>query len=273
MKDEHELITLNEKAWMIHSSRNPEVSKETWLWSVYRSEKAMHNEHKLITQDEKAWWQVRLENSEFQGNLTQCFHAKVNRARTRFPKETEETNRETVSRVVFILFFDLLIWKMLGNHFLMRNKDSFAQSSKVWTFEARTSSGISQQLYRWASATSLCSKIGIGGPHNLLWLLTTAPVSIFPGSSIKVSQSEFLNYASFHHCLQFFDNWASISSDESPCLYKSNGVLTWSDSRTLNLYRLSWTSSDGIFDMRGLTYSQCVQTFQDIIGWNLWHTL
>ena len=31
-----------------------------------------------------------------------CFRATVNRVRTCFPKETEVTNRETVSRVVFV---------------------------------------------------------------------------------------------------------------------------------------------------------------------------
>ena len=49
----------------------------------------------------------------------QCFHATVNRVKTRFPTETEVMNRETVSRVVFILFLDLLTWQILGNHFLM----------------------------------------------------------------------------------------------------------------------------------------------------------
>ena len=49
----------------------------------------------------------------------QCFRAAVNRVRARFPKETEVTNWEAVSRVVFILFLDLLTWQMLGNHFLM----------------------------------------------------------------------------------------------------------------------------------------------------------
>ena len=38
----------------------------------------------------------------------------------------------------------------------------------------------------------------------------------FPVSGVKVSQSEFLIYTSFHHRLQIFDNWASISFDESP---------------------------------------------------------
>ena len=44
----------------------------------------------------------------------QCFHATGNRIRTRFPKETEVTNRETVSRVVFILFLDFLTQQMLA---------------------------------------------------------------------------------------------------------------------------------------------------------------
>ena len=39
---------------------------------------------------------------------------------SRFPKETEVTNWETVSRVVFILFLDLLTLQMLRNHLLMK---------------------------------------------------------------------------------------------------------------------------------------------------------
>ena len=49
----------------------------------------------------------------------QCFHATVNRVRTRFPKETEVTNRETVSKVVFILFSDMLIRQIWEDLFLM----------------------------------------------------------------------------------------------------------------------------------------------------------
>ena len=71
--------------------------------SMYSSDKQMHNEHKLITQNEKSLWQVLLEISKFQGNLMQYFHATVNRVKTGCPKETEVMNRETVSRVVFIL--------------------------------------------------------------------------------------------------------------------------------------------------------------------------
>ena len=49
----------------------------------------------------------------------QRFRATVNRVTTRFPKEIEVTNLETVSRVVFILFLDLLTQRKLENHFLM----------------------------------------------------------------------------------------------------------------------------------------------------------
>ena len=52
----------------------------------------------------------------------QNFHATVNRVKTRFPKETEVMNRETVSRVVFILFLDLLTLQILGNLVLMETR-------------------------------------------------------------------------------------------------------------------------------------------------------
>ena len=94
----------------------------------YWSEKKMHNEHKLITQDEKASWQVLLEISKFQGNLMRCFHATVNRVRTRFPKETEVTNRETVSRVHSV--FNFADPASVGKSLLDGNKDHlFDQAS------------------------------------------------------------------------------------------------------------------------------------------------
>ena len=52
----------------------------------------------------------------------QCSHATVNRVKTRCLKETEIMNTETVSRVVFILFLDLLTRQMLGNHSLMETR-------------------------------------------------------------------------------------------------------------------------------------------------------
>ena len=44
-----------------------------------------------------------------------------------------------------------------------KRQRTFAQWSKIWTCETRTSSWISQWLCQWASTTSLCSKIGITG--------------------------------------------------------------------------------------------------------------
>ena len=94
MKDKHELITLNEKAWW-SSLLGILKYQGNLMRGVYRSEKQ---------KAERAWCQVRLEISKFHGNLMRCFRATVNQVKTRFPKETEEMNRETVSRVVFILF-------------------------------------------------------------------------------------------------------------------------------------------------------------------------
>ena len=268
MKDEHEFVTLNEKAWMIHSSRNPEVSKKPDAECEQKREsnaqrtQAYHSrrESLMASSYRELGVSVKLDA------MFSCHSESSQNTFSERDRSNESGNRFESSVHSVFWFADSA---NVGTSLLERNKDSFAQSSKVWTFEARTSSGISQQLYRWASATSLCSKIGIGGPHNLLWLLTTAPVSIFPGLASKFRNRSFWTMLLFTIVFNFFWQlgidifwWISM-------LYKSNRVLSWSDSRTLNLYSLSRTSSDGIFDMRGLTYPQCVQTFQDIIGWNL----
>ena len=53
----------------------------------------------------------------------QCFHATVNRVKTRFPKETEVMNQETVSRVVFILVFRFADPSNVGRSLLDGNED------------------------------------------------------------------------------------------------------------------------------------------------------
>ena len=63
-----------------------------------------------------------------------------------------------------------------------------AQSRKIWTCEARTPSRISQSLYRWASATSLCSMMGITGrTTRICWISTRTSSStggiIYEGKS------------------------------------------------------------------------------------------
>ena len=68
--------------------------------------------------------------TNLQGNLVQCFRATVNRVITRFPKETEVTNRETVSRVVFILFLELLTPTNVGKILLDVNKDHLLNQAR-----------------------------------------------------------------------------------------------------------------------------------------------
>ena len=79
-----------------------------------------------------------------------------------------------------------------------------------------------------------------------LSILDHCPCFNSPAPGVKVSQSKFLIYAPLHQCFQFLIN-GSILSDESPC----------------------GTIPQHSFELRGLTYSQFAQIFQDIIGWNL----
>ena len=73
----------------------------------------------------------------------------------------------------FFRFADLAI---VGKSLLDGNKDHLLnQTRSERTRETKTSRGISQELYRWTSATRLCSKIGIGGrPSRIYWVSTRA---------------------------------------------------------------------------------------------------
>ena len=59
-----------------------------------------------------------------------CFRATVNRVRTHFPKETEVTNLETVARVVFVLFLNLLARKKVGKSLLNGNNDHLLNQAR-----------------------------------------------------------------------------------------------------------------------------------------------
>ena len=60
---------------------------------------------------------------EVSGKLDAVFSCHSESSQNTFSeRETEAMNQETVSRVVVILFSDLLTWQMLGNHFLMEIK-------------------------------------------------------------------------------------------------------------------------------------------------------
>ena len=74
-----------------------------------------------------------------------CFRATVTRVRTRFPKETEVTNRETVSREVFFLFFRFAdpanVGKSLldGNNYHLLNQarsDFLKQENQVGSLDS-----------------------------------------------------------------------------------------------------------------------------------------
>ena len=83
---------------------------------------------------------------------------------------------------------------------------------------------------------------------NPFRFLITAPVLIFPCPRVKVSQSKFLICTPLHHCLQF--------------------LIIGHRHLLMNLHVVQFQY---VFELRGLTYSQFVQTFQDIMGGNLCH--
>ena len=120
---------------------------------------------------------ILLENKEFQGNMMQCFHATVNRVPRRSYQETEATNRETSSRVVFILFLDMRTRQMWGDLFLKVTRIiCLMKQGLIWwnrNLKWNLSTAVSMSL-----ATSLCSKIGITGRKTpISWISTTTSSS------------------------------------------------------------------------------------------------
>ena len=107
---------------MVQSSRNPEVSGKPDAECVQKREANAQRTQAYHSRRESLTVSSSRESSKFQGNLMGCSRATVNRVRTRFPKETEVTNRETDLRIVFVLFFNLLTWQMLGNLFLVETR-------------------------------------------------------------------------------------------------------------------------------------------------------
>ena len=99
----------------------------------------------------------------FQGNLMQCSSATVNRVKTCFLKETGVMNRETVSRVVVILFSDLMTLPMLGRSPLDRNKDHLLNEARSELMRQEHQVGSLNKSINELQQQALCSKIGIGG--------------------------------------------------------------------------------------------------------------
>ena len=98
-------------------------------------------------------------------------------------------------------------------------------------------------------------------PLSPFRFLTTTPVSIFPCLASKFRNRSFQSSLLFTVVLIFWelgiDNYWCISMP-----YNSNAVLSWSDSRVLNLYRLSRTSSDGLFDISSKFFiPSCIESW------------
>ena len=72
--------------------------------------------------------------------------------------------------------------------------------------------------------------------------------------------------------IKFSHAWRQSSVIEVSDLYSSSPLSSifdyWRRYILMNLHVVQFQYG---FELRGLTYSQFEQTFQDIIGWNLWH--
>ena len=136
-----------EKCWLHHciceveKTMNPIECQSHWgnLLHCYRREEQVQSVLKLITREEKAWRQVHLRNREQRGNLLQCFHQEMR--------------------------------NQLKSILLEGSKDHFSNTLILWNKNIK--SGISQWLYQWATATSLCSKIGITGRSTRIHWIST----------------------------------------------------------------------------------------------------
>ena len=114
--------TIRQKALWRRLTRTSKTSKyvRCWLYTGTGGKWRTSISLSLWTRklDDKFFSRSRI----FRETWCSVFHATVNRVKSLFPKETEVMSRETVSRVVFILFLDLLTRQMLGNHFLMETR-------------------------------------------------------------------------------------------------------------------------------------------------------
>ena len=88
---------------MLASPLYTEVSEKFDAESVQKREADTHRAQAYHSKRESSM-SMSSRDMEVSGQFDTVFLATVNRVRTHFPKETEETNRKTVSRVVFILF-------------------------------------------------------------------------------------------------------------------------------------------------------------------------
>ena len=100
-----------------------------WLHHcAYRSEKQVQNDRKFITLNEKTWCPVHLKIRWAQGNLSQCFQAKIDWIKTQFPIETTFPWDIKKFLGAMTLSSDSLTWQMLRNLFLMETDHLLAEA-------------------------------------------------------------------------------------------------------------------------------------------------
>ena len=92
---------------MINSYRNPEVSGKPDAECVQKREANAQRTEAYHSRRE---------------SLMTSSSRNLNRVKTRLPKETEVMIRETISRVVFILFLEMLTRQILENLFFMETR-------------------------------------------------------------------------------------------------------------------------------------------------------
>ena len=124
------------------------------------------------------------------------------------------------------------------------NKDYLHnQARSERTCETRTSSEISRQLYRRTSASSLCSKIGIGGrPSRIYWVSTRASKTTrrinFHGKSFRKTQIKNIHEMEKNTKLNNYElknsqykNWEKVMKQYRSSLHKYD---KWRSKRILN---------------------------------------
>ena len=95
--------------------------------------------------------------------MPQCIESK------HFQKDTEVINREIVSRVVFILFLDLLTQQMLGNVFKDGNKDHLLNQARSEMVKQEHQVESLNSCIDELQQQALCSKKGIGGRPSRIY--------------------------------------------------------------------------------------------------------
>ena len=137
---------------------------------TYRSEEQVQNDHKKITLKEKTWCPVHLKIRQVQGNLLQCFQARIGWIKAHFPPETNFPEDINSFLGVVNLSSDSLTWRMLQNLFLVETEITCLMKRDLNSWSRKTKWNLCH-LHQWISAGNSCSAIGIRGrPSRIRWI-------------------------------------------------------------------------------------------------------